>query len=142
MMKKSTCILSIPTLCAMILLMAQGLFGEVRATFTATVSCNVSPEVELVTGFLEFWLDDVEFEVTGLPDNEYYIPDYDITIDQDRDWLSDSYEDNHGFDKTKQDTDNNGVKDLEEESIAAESNWTNDSHNNQDWSKPGKNSGN
>ena len=73
MMKKSTCILSIPTLCAMILLMAQGLFGEVRATFTATVSCNVSPEVELVTGFLEFWLDDVEFEVTGLPDNEYYI---------------------------------------------------------------------
>ena len=70
------------------------------------------------------------------------IPDYDITIDQDRDWLSDSYEDNHGFDKTKQDTDNNGVKDLEEESIAAESNWTNDSHNNQDWSKPGKNSGN
>ena len=73
MMKKSTCILSIPTLCAMILLMAQGLFGEVRATFTATESCNVSPEVELVTGFLEFWLDDVEFEVTGLPDNEYYI---------------------------------------------------------------------
>lgn len=47
MMKKSTCILSIPTLCAMILLMAQGLFGEVRATFTATVSCNVSPEVDL-----------------------------------------------------------------------------------------------
>ena len=72
-MKKSVFILSIHTLCAIVLLVAQGLYAEVRATFTATVSCNVSPEVELVTGYLEFWLDDVEFEVTGLPDNEYYI---------------------------------------------------------------------
>lgn len=68
------------------------------------------------------------------------IPDYDATKDQDRDWLSDSYEDANGFDKTKQDTDGDGILDLEEEPIVAESNWPNDSQNDKDWSDPGKNS--
>ena len=77
-MRKSVFLLSIHVLCAVVLLAAQGLCAEIRATFTATVSCNVSPEVELVTGYLEFWLDDVEFEVTGLPDNEYYIVETEV----------------------------------------------------------------
>ncbi len=56
------------------------------------------------------------------------MPEKSDAMDGDGDWLSDSYEDNHGFDKTKQDTDGDGIKDLEEEPIAVESNWSNDSH--------------
>ena len=67
------------------------------------------------------------------------IPDYDPARDQDGDWLSDDYEDAHGFDKTVQDTDSDGTLDLEEEPEAAEAGWQQDSHNNEDWANPGKN---
>jgi hypothetical protein len=90
------------------------------------------------------------------------IPDYDPAKDTDGDWLSDSYEAAHGFDKNDRNSDsedddcdgqldagedknNNGVLDgdstcdLEEEPEMAEAGWPKDSHNNQDWAKPGKN---
>ena len=86
-----------------------------------------------------------QFYASGYPDtNGDGVPDYPgpftLGQDTDGDWLSDSYEDAHDFDKTKQDTDGDGTKDLEEEPEAAEAGWPQDSHNDEDWANPGKNS--
>ena len=72
-MKKSVFILSIHALCAIVLLVAQGLCAEVHATFTATVGAESDFPVALQGDSVEFWLEDIEIEVTGLPDNEYCI---------------------------------------------------------------------
>jgi hypothetical protein len=79
-----------------------------------------------------------QFHASGFPVSNG-VPVWTASMDTDTDWLSDSYEDSHGFDKTKMDTDGDGINDLEEEPIAAESNWANDSQKDKDWAKPGMN---
>lgn len=82
----------------------------------------------------------MQFHSSGYPDaNGDGVPEWTASQDTDSDWLSDSYEDSHGFDKAKKDTDGDGILDLEEEPIAAESNWPNDSQKSKDWANPGKN---
>lgn len=66
------------------------------------------------------------------------VPDYDASKDTDGDWLSDSYEDAHGFDKFSRDTNGNGIEDREEEPLQAEFNWPNESHKLEDWACPGQ----
>lgn len=72
-MRKSVFILSIHALCAIVLLAAQVLLAEVSATFTATVGSESVFPIALQGDSVEFWLEDMEIEVTGLPDNEYCI---------------------------------------------------------------------
>lgn len=72
-MRKSVFILSIHALCAIVLLAAQVLLAEVSATFTATVGAESDFPIALQGDSVEFWLEDMEIEVTGLPDNEYCI---------------------------------------------------------------------
>ena len=79
-----------------------------------------------------------QFHTSGFPVSNG-VPVWTAALDSDTDWLSDSYEDGHGFVKTKMDTDGDGINDLEEEPIAVESNWANDSQKDKDWANPGKN---
>ncbi|MBR5837422.1 MAG: hypothetical protein IKZ84_02675, partial [Victivallales bacterium] len=70
----STCICIVISL----IFQAAGLKAEVNATFTATVCPDSGLPIALLGETSEFWLEDMEIDVTGLPDNEYCIVDTEV----------------------------------------------------------------
>lgn len=70
----STCICIVIAL----IFQAAGLKAEVNATFTATVCPDSGLPIALLGETSEFWLEDMEIDVTGLPDNEYCIVETEV----------------------------------------------------------------
>jgi len=72
-----------------------------------------------------------------------YDPAQDLDVDIVKDSVESTYttfNGHEGYDKTKQDSDNDGVNDAEDLASTAENNWTNGDADDEDWCEPGANS--